>query len=64
MADFERAIRRIDPERGLPLVVLLPEGNRPVLLTIGGTPPGPDARDENGNGDGNGNGQFKGIDRP
>ncbi|MGA7499250.1 MAG: trypsin-like peptidase domain-containing protein [Isosphaeraceae bacterium] len=64
MTEFETAIRRIDPERGLPLVVLLPEGNRPVLLTIGGTPPGPDPRDEIGNGDGNGNGQVRGSDRP
>jgi len=64
MTEFETAIRRIDPERGLPLLVLLPEGNRPVLLTIGGKPPGPDARDEIGNGDGNGNGPVRGSDRP
>ncbi|MGA9926934.1 MAG: PDZ domain-containing protein, partial [Isosphaeraceae bacterium] len=64
MADFERAIRRIDPERGLPLVVLLPEGNQPVFLVIGGSPPAPGARDENGNGNENGNGQIKGNDRP
>jgi len=64
MTEFEPAIRRIDPERGLPLVVLLPEGNRPVLLAIGGSPPTPGPRDENGNGNENGNGQVKGNDRP
>jgi len=42
----------------------LPEGGRPVFLAIGGKPPGPDARDENGNGDGNGNGRVRSNDRP
>ena len=64
MTEFETAIRRIDPERGLPLVVLLPERNRPVFLVIGGSPPAPGARDENGNGNENGNGQVQGNDRP
>ncbi len=64
MADFERAIRRINPERGLPLVVQLPEGGQPVFLPIGGQPPGSDDRDDEGNGDGNGNGRVKGNGRP
>jgi len=64
LAEFEVAIHRINPERGLPLVVPSPRGGQPVLLTIGGKQPGGAARDENGNGDGNGNGQARDHDRP
>ncbi|MBV8487874.1 MAG: trypsin-like peptidase domain-containing protein [Planctomycetaceae bacterium] len=36
MTEFEAAIRQINPETGLPLVVLPPGGNRPLLVPIGG----------------------------
>jgi serine protease Do len=39
-AEFELAIRGVDPERGLPLLILSGEG-RPVFLPIGGRAPVP-----------------------
>ncbi len=64
LTEFEMAIHRIDPERGLPLIVPSPRGGQPALLTIGGRQPGGDARGENGTGAGNDNGQARDNDRP
>lgn len=36
MPEFETAVRRFDPQRGLPLLVIPPEGGRPLPLLIGG----------------------------
>ena len=64
MLDFERAIRSINPERGLRLIVLFPEGDQPVLLPIGGRPPGSDARDNNDDVDRTDTGRLEGDERP
>jgi serine protease Do len=39
MAEFEMAVRRFDPERGLPLFVLSPGAGKPTFLGIGGRSP-------------------------
>ena len=56
-------IRRINPEFGLPLFVILPHGDKGVFRVVGGRHPGPEARDDAGNGDETGNGQVKGSER-
>jgi serine protease Do len=53
MAEFELAVRQINPDRGLPLIVTLPHGDQPVIVLVGGRPPGPDSRDDGGRGEGN-----------
>ncbi len=52
-AEFEVAIRHVDPERGLPLFVIPPDGRRPVFLVIGGKAQPPDGDDDEGSGTGN-----------
>ncbi len=52
IAEFETAVRHIDPERGLPLVVILPEGGPLKLVPIGGRPPGPAAPADDHNDEG------------
>jgi serine protease Do len=64
MAEFERALRLVNPERGLPLVVILPQSDQPVFRLIRVSPPGSDGRDRGGNGDGISNGRPQGIDSP
>jgi len=62
LAEFEATIRRVDPERGLPLFVVSAEGGRPVFVVIGGRPPGPGGGDSDEKA--NGNNPEKANDRP
>jgi serine protease Do len=64
MAEFELAIRQFNPERGVQLVVILPHGDHPVILPIGGRPPDADARDDKGKGERTGNGRVNGNQHP